>query len=114
MLEGNFAEAETKRVAIEDATFDEFSGFLEALVRNGEITGRSSPPHDNILCISTLIENLESLHRLAYKYDTKELTLRCRTFVWTTDKMELLQKFTRAEAWEDDVLLVPPQLFYRL
>ncbi|KAH7717382.1 CBN-BATH-25 protein [Aphelenchoides avenae] len=88
MLEGGFAEAESKRVTIEDATFDEFSSFIRALLDGAPITEK----------------NVESLHRLSDKYYTAELLQRCREFVWKSG-MNVLQKFVVAEKWDDALLL---------
>lgn len=41
MLEGSFAEAESKRVTIDDATFDEFSSFVGALLEGAPVAGMS-------------------------------------------------------------------------
>ncbi|KAH7698189.1 hypothetical protein AAVH_34722 [Aphelenchoides avenae] len=88
MLEGGFAEAESKRVTIEDATFDEFSSFIGALLDGAPITEK----------------NVESLRKLSDKYDTADLLRRCREFVWKSG-MDVLQKFVIAEKWDDGRLL---------
>lgn len=103
MLEGSFAEAESKRVTIEDATFDEFSSFVDALLEGGPITG-SFMNFDFQLSI-LLADYVEALHRLSDKYDTADLLRRCREFVWKSDT-DVLQKFIVAEKWDDAPLLV--------
>ncbi|KAH7706712.1 BTB and MATH domain-containing protein 38 [Aphelenchoides avenae] len=90
MFESGFKEAQDKRVVIEDATFDHFTAFVEAL------DGKDRPN----------ARNVEALDKLSDKYDTQDLLQRCREFLWKTDQLQLFDKFCLAEQWEDEKLLM--------